>query len=265
MMWWFAALALAQDPSTEEPVAPEPADETLAPEEGEPGAIDEEVDAEMTVYGRLAIDRALDDVVDKMEGLGYTAKRDGERVVFRPPLGWMGKAVLEDGKLDFRRSVAGIAGPDDSVNMELFRRIDPNKPPTEGYGLRLWLLPAEKKVEPLRAEVREAVGPELSRYNAVVARTALQERLASLPDRLDAVWSDGTPLAGTAALGTATDRRLHILEYWATRSSTPEGRLTARAVADWLEAVVQDSDAPITGNERSRYEARRGDGLELPR
>ncbi len=282
-MWWLVPAALAQEAESEpapsagptpsgeaDPREEAPSEDSETPDdpasddEEAAAELDEDVDAEMTVYGRLAIDRALDDVVDKMEYLGYTARRDGDRVVFKPPLGWMGKAILEDGQLEFRRSVAGLAGPDDSVNMELFRRIDPNKPPTEGYGLRLWLLPSEKKVEPLRAEVVEAVGPELSRYNAVVARTALQERLADLPDRLDGVWNNGTPLVGMATLDTRTARRRHVLEYWATRASTPEGRLTARKVADWLDAVVQESDSPITDAERSEFEGQRDDGLELP-
>jgi len=277
-MWWLiGTLALAQEP--EPPAEASPGDEEAsegsdegASDDSEEPAVEEpedaeldDVDAEMTVYGRLAIDRALDAVVKKMEALGYRTKRGDDRIVFKPPLGWMGAAILEDGQLSFRRSLAGVTGPDDSVNMELFRRMDPETPPTEGYGLRLWLLPSEKKVEPLRAEVVEAVAPELSNYNAVVARTALQERLAGLPARLDAVWESGNPLAGTETLDTPTARRRHVLEYWATRTSTPEGRLTARAVANWLDAVVQESEHPILQSERDEFEGRRSDGLTLPR
>ncbi|MEN0067246.1 MAG: hypothetical protein AAGA48_34260 [Myxococcota bacterium] len=263
-MWWLLALpALAQDPETEPaPTSDEPAVSTDPDEAEEIEA--EEVDAEMIVYGRLAIDRASDAIIKKMEGLGYEARQKGDRIVFRPPLGWMGAAIFEDGIMSFRRSVMGASPPDDSVNTQLIRTIDPEVSGTTGYGLRFWVLPSMKKVEPVRAALLEAIGPELSRYNAVVARTALQERLADLPDRLDAVWNSGTPLVGTATLSTPADRRHHVLDYWASRGSTPEGRLTARAVSDWLEAVVQASAHPITEDERKEYERRRGDGLTLP-
>lgn len=266
-------VALAQDPEPEpapaeaevaEAAEVAPADPAEAEVDDGVDAEDDDVDAEMTVFGDLAIKRASDDLIQKMESLGYRTKRDGDRIVFRPPLGWMGAAIFEGGQFRFRRSLAGLTGPDDSVNMELFRRLDPTTDPVEGYGLRVWLLPKAKKVEPLQAEVIEAIQPELSRYNAVVAATALQQKLFALPERLDAVWTSGTPLVGTAPLETPEARRRHVLEFWSSRASTPEGRQEARAVGDWLSAVVQTSDTPITDAERVEYERHRDDGLTLP-
>lgn len=253
----------AADPAGSPESADDPAAELDEDSEAEPD--DDDVDAEMTVYGRLAIDRAEDALVRKMESLGYKTRRDGDRIVFKPPLGWMGAAIFEDGLLSFRRSVAGLSGADDSVNTQALRLVDPEVTGTTGYGFRVWVLPSMKKVEPVRAGVNEAVSPELSRYNAIVARTKLQERLSDLPKRLDAVWREGTPLMGTRILETPEKRRRHVLDYWSSRSSTPEGRLTARAVGDWLEAVVQESEYPITEVEREEAEGHRDDGLTLPR
>lgn len=226
---------------------------------------------EITVWGRLAIDQAEDDVVREMESLGYRTVRKGDKIVFKPPRAWMGAAVWRNGMLDFRKPIAGFQPAPSAVYEQDLRRqstaIDPGGRAVvlDQGGVGFWLLPSPTKRQAQRARVREALADEMVWYDAVVARTAIEERVFALPDQLDAVWNDGTSLDGSVgALATPRDRRRHILEYWASRSDTPEGRRISGAVGAWLGAVVQPSAHPITAEERRTYEARRTDVLTLP-
>lgn len=249
--WWLALAAVAQE-EAEVPLA-----------EAVPAM-------EITVWGRLAIDQAEDAVVREMEALGYRTVRKGDRIVFKPPRAWMGAAVWQDGALTFRRPVAGFQPAPTYVYEQDLRRqstaVDPGGRAMvlDQGGAGLWVLPSPKKRRAQRMRVREAVADEMAWYTAVVARTALEELVYALPDRLDAVWEQGNPLEGGASLPSREARRRHILEYWATRADTPEGQRVCRAVASWLDAVVQESDSPITDGERTEFEARRPDVLRLP-
>ncbi|HHO52810.1 MAG TPA: hypothetical protein ENK18_18525 [Deltaproteobacteria bacterium] len=225
---------------------------------------------EITVWGRLAIDRAEDDIVNTLEEMGYSARRRGDDIVFRPPRGWMGAAIFSDGQLTFRRAVAGLQPLPTELYTTDPRRTtsltSPNGQPMEpsvGAGPSLWFLPARRKLKPHQSAVLEAVHEPLVHYRAVVARTELEEQISALPDRLDALWSEGTPLSGSTILETYEERRAHVLDYWASRALTPQGDRVCRAVEAWLEAVVQHSDHPLTDAERSTYEARRP-GRTLP-
>lgn len=225
---------------------------------------------EITVWGRLAIDRAEDEIVSTLEGMGYTARRRGDDIVFRPPRGWMGAAIFSDGQLTFRRAVAGLQPiPTEAYDDDLRRTTTLTGPdgqpmdPWVGVGPSLWLFPSQRKLKPQQQAVLSAAHEPLMHYRAVVARTELEALISALPDRLDAVWTEGTPLQGDALLQTHEARRAHVLDYWASRALTPQGNHVCRAVEAWLSAVVQDSDHPITDDERSTYEARRP-GRALP-
>lgn len=228
---------------------------------------------EITVWGRLAIDQAEDDIVREMESLGYTTVRKDGRIIFKPPRAWMGAAVWRDGLLTFRRPIAGFQAAPSYVYEQDLRResgaIDPGGRSmvlSQG-GAGLWVFPSRAKRGAQRDLVRQTLAQELAWYDAVVARTAVEELVFGLPDRLDAVWESGTPLEATggATLGTPKERRRHVLEYWATRADTPAGRHVAAAVSSWLRAVVQTSAYPITDAERTQFESKRPDVLTLPR
>ena len=271
----LAAAALAQAPS-EPPESEPPGSEPTAsePSASEPTASTDPRTGmsimEITVWGRLAIDQAEDDIVQAMERLGYSVNRQGDRIVFRPSRAWRGAAIFEDGALTFRRPIAGIAPRPDPVFAYDPRRqttaIDPSGRASGLYdpGPSFWVLPSRKKLDTVRTAVREELADELAWYQAVVARTAVEEQVAALPDQLDAVWNDGTPLYGVGPLATPKERRRHVLEFWASRAATPEGQFVCRAVAAWLDATVQTSDHPITDEERETYESRRADVLRLP-
>ncbi len=228
---------------------------------------------EITVWGKLALEQAEDDIVREMERLGFEARRKGDKVVFRPPRAWIGAAVLEEGELSFRRPVAGFQPtPKSQYEFDPARQPTATDPSGQAIDLRqggpsLWILPAPKKLRTVRAPVREQLADELAWYEAVRARTNLEERILALPEQLDRMWQQGEPLAAyepEAELNTMDQRRAHALGYWASRADNGEGRRMARAIGAWMSDRVQMSAHPITDEERTRFEALRADDLQLP-
>lgn len=54
-----------------------------------------------------------------------------------------------------------------------------------------------------------------------------------------------------------------MLDFWATRTETEDGRAVQAVVSDWLRAVVMTSEAPLTAEEVASAEARRTDGARV--
>jgi hypothetical protein len=132
-----------------------------------------------------------------------------------------------------------------------------------GAGPSVWLFPSARRVEVVRDRLVDDLQPEVDAYLKVARRTELENQLALLPDRLDALWTAGTPLDGSPGrIDGADARRRAVLAYWASRTETPEGRRVAEAVESWLAATVQGGEFPITDAERTEFV--RADGRTLP-
>ncbi len=192
-MWWLAlvGLAWAQDP--------------------------DEADIEITVWGDLAIRKARDEVVSEDEALGWRADRQDGRTVFKGPKAWMGAAILyDDGTVDFRAPVLSFAPrPTEDYTYDP-RRETPNVGPNDldpvvGAGPTVQLGASRRKLEPARTELLRAISDELVAYRGVLQRTAFEERLLALPDRLDALWKAGVPLETGPPLPTSEARRQAVL------------------------------------------------------
>ena len=245
---------------------------SLAMAQSSPVSVDDEDILEITVWGRLAIKQAEDDVVRKMEAMGYRTKRKDGQVVFKPPRGWMGTAIFEEGILRFRRPAVGLQlTPEELYEIDVRRQrtlVGPDgreMNPYLGAGPSFWVLPSKKKLGTINDAVADEVRAELKHYQAVSARTHLEEKLLALPDRLDRLWEEGEALEATSEpLDTPEQRRAHVLAYWVSRPDSPSGRRVCEVVHVWLTEVVQASPHPITAQERSRFEALRADGLTLP-
>lgn len=262
---WLLAASLGS------PARAEPAPEDTV--DGRPDA-PADADEEVVVWGQLAIQVARDRVANALGRLGWRSAgrdRDGA-LVFRPPHSWLGRVrFTEGGELMFGRPVVGFSAPAGEA-FSVDPRYEDAAPtaPTDhpldtGLGPWFWLLPSPARLEGYRAIVRESTRGEVDAYVDVVRRTAFQEQLLALPDRLDATWADGAPLDGDGpALATLADRRRAVLAYWASRADTVEGHRMCAAVEAWLAAVVQASDHPIPPAERATYEAMRSDGRRLP-
>jgi hypothetical protein len=265
---WTMGAAWAQDA----PPVPEPEAEPTVPAEPEPEPAEPapepepEVDEEITVWGQLAIQKARDQVVREIEDLGYrrVRRRDGE-TVFR---GKYAKVTFfDDGRMQIGRVLAGLAPPPLEVMEPPPRPGLPERsaPMDPGAGPWFWALPSKTKIDPLREKVLEATRDDVQAYVEVIQRTALEEMVQALPDRLDRLWSEGAPLSGDGAPIEGIDaRRQAALAFWASRTDTIEGRRAAEVVETWLSAVVQASEHPITAVERDRYQALAPAGRQLP-
>ncbi len=234
---------------------------------------------EVTVWGEAAIRDARSRVIRTFEAQGWRSKDKGDQVVFKGPRVWMGKGHLdkETGAFTFTRprvTIAGLKGqqlsaspnlypngstPTEGASMAAQRELGP---PVPTFALQLGF-PGKRKVEAKQERLFVDVREELSAYGAVIRETRFRERLAELPDRLDALWRDGVPLESGPPIATPDAKRAAILAFWATRSDTPEGEAFTRAVEVWIDATL--ASAPITDAEAAAAEAQRSDGRKLPR
>lgn len=274
-LWMGMALAVAVG-----------AQETTPDEASEPAAAVEAEIEEITVWGQHAVRQARAAVIRDMESLGYKAKdRDGD-VVFRPPERWMGRVTFtRDGQLGFGRVVVAMRSaqmhartydPGTSVDAADARAtsasLDVSSTADDlafdrGSEAQLvvpevatWVLPSKRVLGELQLRVLKVVEPSVSTYRQVLWATDVRDTMATLADRLDALWRDGVSLEGGATVVSPEERRAAVLDYWATRASTKEGRLVCDAVALWLRETVQDSAHPAGTAEIAEAEARRSDG-----
>jgi hypothetical protein len=248
---------------------------------------------EITVWGDLAVDKARDAVVRDIEGHGYRVvrRKDGD-TVFQGRPAWKGRVTLsEEGVLTFARPVVGFSTTppelytQDPLYEDVSRpdplgiepatcsgtvRFDETTDPdcVDGAAMlpikaTFWLAPSKTKLQTGWDQLARDVEPEVEQYLAIKRRTVFEEKLAVLPDALDALWKDGVPLEPGPTLPTAEARRRAVLEFWASRTDTPEGNRTAEVAEDWLRAVVQSGSTPITPEERAEFAPRQAN-RELP-
>lgn len=243
---WWLALALAQDPTVEPP---------------EPEVI--------VVYGGAAIREARAVVARKLASEGWRQVREARdgSTVFAGPERWMGTLWLRpDGLIDFRMPLLNTASPGNPQNTYAPEQgFDPNAPVTSPtYVGATFTRASAKKLQGARDRTLDAVMPELMSLRQILAVTAFEaEVVRPLPARLDALWRDGVPLEGQAALATVPARRQALLDHWATRTDTPEGELVRDTIEDFLREVVGNSPDPVTADERAAAEAKAGRRLAL--
>ncbi len=247
------------DTAPEGPLAPEG---TVAPPSvdaqrralaGEaPAEEGEDIDT-IVVYGEWRVGHARNQVARALESEGFDERirRDGY-TVFRHDQAWKGEVlVFDDGRVRHKRQPVQIG-------------------PTAG---RSWLpcllivtgciraggqTVSKRKLRAQRREVLTSVEPLVDTWVDRIADLRTDENLASLPERLDALWTEGTPLdPGEPRLSTPAARRQALLDYWDSRTDTVWGRRMQAAVEVFLREVVQYSAHPFTDDELRAFEARR--------
>jgi len=233
--------------------------DVLAPADDEAQA-----DGEVTVYGSRALREARQRVLDNMAAIGWEVKgrkADGT-LVFGGPESWMGAALLSpDGMLSFRRRVVSftpqvpVEGPPDS-RVSHADRIVRTGEPSVGMEGGIRGPAAKRKLAGVQATVHEAVDEDIRFLRLVLAETALREVLAALPTRLLRLWNDGIPLVDGPLISTPAERRAAIVDYWASRPDTRDGRMAQEVVADFVAGMVQRSDHPFTNAEIAAARAR---------
>jgi hypothetical protein len=245
-MWWSVLTALAQEP------------------DGAEGREDIEVTAneQITVYDMRVAERRQE-IVKELRALGYTqVKRENGRAVFRSDVAWHPDVLLYD------------------EGFMLMRRAPPRFEPPKAPGIAgsplacVLLLPCThlggflvsgRKLEPQKSEVALETHDVVEAWRSAVVDDAMRVRLSvGIPALLDAIWLGGTAEDGHALPGPA-DRRKALLEFWATRSDTPEGHEAQGMAATYLEQMVETSPTPLLPEEVAAAEARCSCKLDIAR
>ncbi len=269
LFWmWFVASALAQDPgATAPPVASvaEPGPDVVLEDIPEDADGDGQPDyINITVVGAALAD-ARDNVVRKLEKLGWKSRRarDG-RIIFRGPEGWMGKATLRaSGDLDFSIPAIAFPAPSESGGTYNYNRATDDGYHGGNQGLSSTPFPGKEKVAAVQAEVRAAIHDDVLHYREVLQHAYFSKYISELPTRLEALWNMGESLDGGKPIIDPAARRAALLEFWSSRTDTPEGRTVSRSLEIFLREVVMASDTPVTRDEASAAELRRPDGRKL--
>lgn len=242
---------------------------------------DAQPDYEITVYGESALKQARWDTILAMKRLGWDpVDKSGGRTVFKPPRKWMGRATLDrEGNLSFRYPVAKlekVSAVETSDGMEdngafardpggnVFVDADGERVNTLPSGRAgLWLLPAHRILDAAYDKVRDEVTPELEQMARIKRDTRVRETLDRLPERLDALWTDGRALDGSGTIDGRDDRVEALLLHWGRQPDDFEGEQVTRATEAWMRGVLLD-EVELTADQRSRAEGLRSDGRKLP-
>jgi tetratricopeptide (TPR) repeat protein len=204
----------------------------------------DDVSEEVVVVAKRSEER-LKEVMAKLQSLGYRGKpvvRGNGDVHFdaegvdRPAV-----TLRADGLYEVQR--AGL------VPVKKYPWLEDS--PTE------WRVISERKLQPQRERVMTELQPELQAWREALCAEGFEDRLLyEVPGVLDQVWRDGVARDGET-LPERAQRRAELLEWWVTRTCTPEGDAVRGLIVAYLGEVVQRSDAPVTGAEIEAINARR--------
>ena len=264
-------MALA-DPQPEEPVDAEeeaaeapvgtPVEEPVeedASEEEEPiafGEGEDHVSAEVVVYGVRLMEARRQEVIDAAKQDGYVREvRKGDRTILRHESPYKGELVLhDDGRAILKRQPVRFEPPfgkNKTAASYLWCVIVP-----------LCIRPSGQTVSPRRFRSYERaalanVAPEIREWNDAIADVGLDLRLERLPEQMQALWDDGTPLDDGARISTYSGRRAALFQFWNSRTETSQGEEVRDAVESFIRGVVQPSEHPFRDEEIARLNRKR--------
>lgn len=249
----LVAAAWPQDPDDAAPPAPPPAAEAGGERAFESA---ERID----VYGDLEVERARREVIETLRDEGYTTeiRRDGY-LLLRHEAGWKGEVRLyDDGWMIVKRQPVRFTPPDLGF--------------AESGSVLSWMtcalpivclraggqLVSQRKFWAVETRTAGAVNHEITTLADEIAYKAVDGAVDRLPERLEALWDAGAPLAGDGpALATYAERRRELFAYWDSRTDTPWGDQVRAAVEAFIRGVVQTSEHPYTDAEVTALNAER--------
>ncbi len=244
-----------------------PAEESAAPEQEEAGDDVAPVMVggieEITVYAEERVRQARQQVADHLEHLGYEqVEKVGDREVYRHTEPWKGEVVLhDDGWTLVRRQplrVEGRAMPWTKANTAVA---------WTGCLIYPWLCiriggatVSKAKWRAMEGRTVEEMHVDVRVWNDRIADLHTREKVARLPDALEALWERGQPLevglgevAQAPMLATMTERRRALFDYWDSRTDTVWGEEVRATLEGFCRAVVMRSEDPFTDAELAAW------------
>ena len=246
----------------------------LAARAEEPAVADGEVEAgrtddgveEIVVHGDILVEQARKQLMHDLQEEGYTDVEDmGDYVRMRHEEAWKGEVrVYDDGWIHVKRQPVRVQSRDlpwAEEGSPLAWASCALYPPmclrTGGamVGRRKWM--------GVQGRTLAAIDEDAQVLGDRVADASLDDRINQLPERLYALWDEGVPLSGEAALTTPEARKQAILDYWDSRTDTIWGDRVRVAVEAFVRAEVQTSATPFTEAEIALFNAGRHCTREL--
>ena len=204
---------------------------------------------DIVVFGDLEVAHRRAALDMDLRQLGYQkGKRKDDHVVYRPVVAWHPTVVVyDDGFVVMKRNNVRFGVPK-GVN-PWWNLVCPLAP-------HVCIRPGGQVVSPRRlgqakGRVAEAVRPDADAWRTAVMSRAMDQRVnEEVPGQLDGLWLNGQAMQpGDPAVPDPKGRREAILEFWASRSCTPEGDRVADVAAMFIEREVQESPFPATADE----------------
>lgn len=246
--------ALAQEPAPETPA------EVDAPPDTEEPPTGEQAGEVVIIYGEQEVLRLRAELDQVIRDGGYReGKRRGDKTTYRPETPWKPSIVIqEEGLVTLERSPVRFMAPGRRENpLNYLWCLPPFTPMCVRIGGQVVSTP---KLDAAKGRVMEQVHDPSEAWRQSIANQATWARVnQEVPARIEATWATGSPVEpGGPSLATPRERRVALLEFWASRADTPEGAMVAQVVADFLELVVQTSPDPVTADELQAANQRAG-------
>ena len=187
--------------------------------------------------------------------LGYHIKRQKDgRTLYRPDTPWHPTIIVDDdGFVLLRRSPVKFG-------------VDPDL--TGGQRVMAWLfcplnpgmcvhvggqVVSKAKLDWKKGAANAATNDQRVAWDDALHDRGQARRIAELTEALDHLWSEGTPIdaPGAPPLATPPERKTALVQFWATRTDTPEGDEVRALVRDFLLYEVSESPWPVTDADRA--------------
>ncbi|MFK7930767.1 MAG: hypothetical protein AB8H79_21470 [Myxococcota bacterium] len=250
-------------PSADAP-APPPTPNTAEADPPTPVDDDDDDDGQIVVYGEHLVEQARQAVANDLIEQGFDdVKRKEGYTLYRHDSVWKGEVEIhDDGWIRMRRQPVQFRPPSNSKLGWVTCIAVPFCVQAGGQSV------SKRKHMAQRRRTLGNVEPLARMYGDRVADLHVDQQLNELPDRLTALWENGTSLYDSnKTLRTPKQRKLALLDYWESRTETLWGFRVRASVEAFIREVVQDSEHRFTDQEIRAFNAdrRTATALDLDR
>lgn len=207
---------------------------------------------ELIIYGEreLARKRGILDTQLREQGYNTVKKKDG-RTVYRPDIAWKPSVIIYDeGYMIVRRSPVRFE-PWVRGKKENKLRYLSCIPPFIVLCVRSGWLVNERRLAHSKEDVIETSMPSFEAWQEQIIAQATQNRLQNeVPLQLDSLWLDGRSLVDSEQIfESITDRKSELLQFWESRTCTPEGEQVRILIEDYILYEIQNSEYAFSKTE----------------